>query len=660
MIKSRLLLVFLVILVFFTGLVIKLVDIQVIKKDELKYFALRQHLKEETVLAARGLIYDRNDILLAYNRNDYSLFIDKRQTTKSSREKIAETFGKLFSRNKSYYMGLLKENKNIICLEKKAPGEKTLYLQSYKEPGFFYVPNPTRIYQYGNLAAHLLGYVDADFEGRNGIEQYWNKSLKGIEGRRIIERNGLGDITSIADDETKAAIPGNSIVLTINKNIQNILEEELREGLSLYGGTSASGIIVDPDNGEILALANIQDYDPNNYSKYSNDIRRNRIVTDTYEPGSTFKSFSIAALIDKKLCSLNEKVFVENGKYKFNGVYIRDTHKHEWLTAKEIIEQSSNIGISKLIQRIDNETFYKYLRGFGFGSYTSVDLPSESKGRLKMPAGWNKLTKTFISYGYEVSVTPLQLAMAYSALLNGGILYQPQLVKKEISPSGVILYESSPKEVRQIISAATSDKIRELLKGVVKNGSGKNAFSNLVETGGKTGTSQKLVNGNYSSKEYNSSFAGFFPADNPKAVCVILVNSPSVGRYGGLVAAPIFKNIAEKVVVSDPVEFQPPANIKEVKDEIKIIYAADSKKENNNQEVKSFKSSEENSRVMPDLRNYTVRDAIQVLSKLGIKYKIKGTGNIVQQSIMPGEKLRKNISCELICNVTNPNKAVVY
>jgi cell division protein FtsI (penicillin-binding protein 3) len=657
MIKSRLLFILLVVFVFFTGVIIKLVDIQIIKSEELKYFAQRQHLKEETIMPERGLIYDRNEILLTYNRNDYSIFIDKRQTTKNSRDEIASELAKLFGRTKSYYTGLMNSSKNIVYLEKKAPGEKALYLHNKKEAGIFLELNPSRIYQYQNAASHLLGYVDTDFEGRNGIEQYWNKTLKGIEGKRIVEKNGFGEITNVIERETRPAITGNSIVLTINKNIQAVLEEELKAGLKTYGGTSASAIIVDPATGEILAMANIPDFDPNNFSRYSDEVRRNRIVTDTYEPGSTFKSVSLAALIDRNLVRLNESIYLENGTYRYNNVNIRDSKKHESLTVKGIFEQSSNIGFAKLIQRIDNESYYKYLRGFGFGSPLSVELPSESKGRLKMPAEWGKLSKAFISYGYEIAVTPVQLAMAYSALVNGGILYQPRLIKKEITPAGVVLYESSPKEVRRVISEKTSGVMVDLMRGVVENGTGKNAKSDMVALGGKTGTSQKLINGSYSKEEYNSSFAGFFPADNPKAVCVVLVNSPSVGRYGGLVAAPIFKNIAERTVAMNPSEFQPPRNIEEVKENIKVIYAKDNEEVNETPAAAKFTGK---TGVMPDLRNYTVREAIQVLNQIGVKYKLKGTGKVLTQSIMPGEKISGNSLCELTCGENNSRTAVVY
>jgi cell division protein FtsI (penicillin-binding protein 3) len=659
MIKSRLLLIILVIFVFFIGLIIKLIDIQIVKREELKYFALRQHLKEETILPDRGLIYDRNNILLAYNRNDYSLYIDKDQM-KESKAKVAEEFSKLFGKKKSYYLELLNSSKKVVCLEKKASGEKALYLQSNKKSGIFAVNNPSRVYQYQNLGSHLLGYVDADFEGRNGIEQFWNKSLKGVEGKRIIERNGLGDITAVAENETQPAVPGNSIVLTINKNIQAILEEELNEGLKTYGGTSASGIIVDPFTGEILALANAGDYDPNNYNKYSDESRRNKAVTDTYEPGSTFKGISFASLIDQKLVKLNENIFVENGKYKFNNVYIHDSHKEDWLTVRGVFEQSSNIGIAKLIQRIDDETYYKYLRGFGFGTGTSLELPSESKGKLKNPAQWNKLTKTFISYGYEISITPIQLAMAYCALINGGTLYQPRLIKKELSPTGVVLYESLPREIRKVISSETSSVMRDLLAGAVKNGSGKYAKSDVVSIGGKTGTSQKLINGKYSKQEYNTSFAGFFPLENPKAVCVILVNSPSVGRYGGLVAAPIFKKIAEKTVISLPLEYQPPKNIDEVKDEVKFIYAKNDQESEKQETINSSLQVKPINGKMPDLTGVTVREAVQILSRIGIRHKIKGSGRIVQQSILPGEPVNNKSFCEIICDEKSNTKAVVY
>ena len=317
-----------------------------------------------------------------------------------------------------------------------------------------------------------------------------------------------------------------------------------------------------------------------------------------------------------------------------------------------ILEQSSNIGVAKLVQRIDDEKYFKYLRGFGFGNSTSLTLPGETAGRLRKPNEWSKVSKTYLSFGYEISVTPVQIAAGYCALINGGVLYEPQLVQRQISKDGNLVYEFSPKEIRRVISSETSDIMRDLLGGVVKNGTGKKAASELISIGGKTGTSQKLVDGRYSKEHYNSSFVGFFPVENPQVVCLILLNSPDLGKYGGLVAAPIFKNVAERIVQTDYEKYQQYMNPDLMKN---LKFAGDNsgaEYQNKTQikpiSVKEVKLSSNNK--MPDLINCQVKDAIYALTKLGIKYKIKGTGVITSQSISPGEKLKGNEVCLIECS----------
>ena len=238
-------------------------------------------------------------------------------------------------------------------------------------------------------------------------------------------------------------LSGSDIYLTINKSYQIILEEELKKGLDQFGGTSATGILMDPNTGEILALANKEDYDPNAYWKVNDTVRRNKALTDMYEPGSTFKSISMSALLDMNLCRPDEQVFAENGSFVFKGSPIKDAHKVGWTTVKGVIEQSSNIGMVKLIQRIKGEDFYKYMRGFGFGNVTSVKLPAEGKGSLDNPSVWTEIKKATMSYGYSVMVTPLQMVTAYSALVNGGNLFEPQLVRKQMEKGGKVVFESS-------------------------------------------------------------------------------------------------------------------------------------------------------------------------------------------------------------------------
>lgn len=661
MINSRALLIVVSMLLFFAALVIKLVDIQIVKSEELKYFARKQQVGVENIPADRGLVYDRNNVLLEYNRHDISFYADLRMVSPKVKDEIAEKFSLVFGKSKTHYLNLLKGTGKTICLEKKASSEKAIQLIGYKKTGLFYRQDPTRVYHYNSLASHVLGYVNTEYNGLTGVAQSFNEILRGEEGVRFIERNAIGQLVTVEDKETKPAIPGNNLYLTIDKGYQSILEEELKNGLNEYGGSSAIGIIMDPHTGEILALANANDFNPNEYWKFNDDVRRNKALTDTYEPGSTFKVITLASLLDQKLCSLHESVYVENGSYRFKNVNIKDTHPYNHLSTTQVFEYSSNIGFAKLVQRIDDETYYKYLRGFGFGYNTSVQLPGEASGLLRKPDKWSSLSKTYLSFGYEISVTPIQLITAFSSIINGGVLYQPQIIKRQERYDGSVVHEVRPKEIRKVISSSTSELMRRLLSGVVKNGTGKKAGSELIEIGGKTGTSQKLIDGKYSRARYNSSFIGFFPVENPKVAMLILVNSPDLGKYGGLVAAPMFKKVAERIVSSNIQDFDNSVPEEKV---LQLKYASAIKQKDSSYDnlrsigVKEAVLNSDNK--MPDLSNVTVRDAITILSQLGISYKVNGSGIILSQSIAPGQKLLGNEVCVLNCSELTVRGASVY
>ncbi len=663
--NSRVLIVLVFIFLFFTAIIIKLFDIQIVKSEELKYYAQRQQTKMEKIEADRGLIYDRDNTLLVYNRDDISFYLDLRMVSGSGKIKIAQKFSSVFGKSIKYYLDLMKGPSKTICIEKKAPGEEALLLKNFKITGLFYREDPTRIYQYDKLASHILGYVNNEFTGVNGIEKSFNNILHGNEGKMLVERNAIGDMITIAEEETRPAVAGDNIYLTINKAYQAILEDELKNGLETYGGLSATGIIMNPNNGEILALANIKDYDPENYWRFNDSDRKNKAVTDSYEPGSTFKSITMAALLDQRLCRLDETINVENGSYRYKNVLISDTHKHQYLTVMGVMEQSSNVGISKLVRRINDEEYYKYVRAFGFGNFTGINLPGETDGFLKKPKDWNDLTKPFMSFGYELMVSPIQLISAYCALINGGILYKPLIVRKETDAKGTIIFEDSPKEVRRVITEETSKRMREILFNVVENGTGKNAEIENIKIGGKTGTAQRLENGKYSKSDYNSSFIGFFPSDSPEVICLILVNAPKVGRYGGSVAAPIFKNTISRMIKADPGLIQSPSE----KPEIQIASVEESNDKSfsriipakgtvNIQQVNANNAVSLNS--MPDLTDYSLRDAIFVLTKLGIRYTIRGSGKVLSQSISPGEKIHRGLMCTLNCKETSINGTEIY
>lgn len=656
--NNRTLVIVLFVFAVFIGLVFKLADIQVLNSEELSYYADKQHVKTELIKADRGLIYDRNNILLVYNHSDVSFYVDLRMTSKKEKELIASKFSKVLGKSIKYYLELMNKTGKNICLEKKVSAEESLLLKELNYPGLYWKEDPTRVYHYENLASHILGYMSSDNSGVSGIDKFFNDFLSGVDGSRIIERDAIGKVISIDEENNIPPSPGFNLVLTIDKTYQTILEEELQNGLQEFGGTSAVGIIMDPNNGDLLALANINDYNPNEFWKYSDEERRNKALTDSYEPGSTFKPITLAALLDQNIVSETENIFCENGKYKFKGVRIIDTHPNGMLKVKEIIEKSSNIGMTKLSQKIDNESFYKYLRGFGFGNVTSIQLPGEVKGSLKKPDTWSALTKAFLSFGYEISVTPIQMITAYCSLVNGGVLYQPQIVKKIYERNGDKIVENKPELIRRVISKKTSEKIKSILKCAVEFGTGKNALLEQVNVGGKTGTSQKLVDGNYSKSEYNASFIGFLPVENPSIVIYILVNSPVKAKFGSAVAAPIFKKVAERIYAYDLNHFETPINNVIPAENIRNV-----KNNNSSAETEFIFSNNiesESTTLMPDLTSLSLRDALAIINKIGIKNKVYGSGVVVSQSIKPGVRIKSGSICTIDCKEVEIKGTTVY
>lgn len=666
MINYRALIVFGVVLLFFVALVVRLYSIQIINNEFYSLIAQKQQNKPQVAKAERGLIKDRNGEILSFTRDNISFYADTRMMDEKKIKQISRVFAEIFGRKEKYYKELIENGIGNVCLERKVSMEKAIKLKNIYMDGLFYVEDFTRVYPYNNLASHILGYVNWEFNGVDGIEKVLNKELSGIDGYYVFQRDVLGKIISLDEKKSKAPVPGYNIVLTINKIYQSILQEELLNGLKKYEGESAVGIIMNPNTGEILALANIPDYDPNNYSQYSDDARRNRAITDTYEPGSTIKSLVLSILFDQNLVNENEVINTENGKYIFKNVRIVDSHPFSSLTVKQILEQSSNVGMSKLSTRIPDDILYKYLRDYGFGNYTSIELPGEVDGKLKIPASFTPYTKAFMSFGYELAVTPLQMITAYSALINGGILLKPYVVKSIVNDKDSIIKESKPTVIRRVISKNTSDKMRKLLLGVVENGTAKAAQLDNVLVGGKTGTSQKLIEGSYTSSKHNSSFVGFLPADNPQIICLILVNSPKVGKYGGLVAAPIFKNVMKRILDVD-------LNLAPVRRKINrsnnLMDVLMTEHDSNRKNTKIFmnlpeketinykpkKNYTEDKNVMPNLVNYSMRDAFTILNEIGVKFKIIGTGKIISQSIEPGTPLTSNLVCYLKCAPVKKN-----
>jgi cell division protein FtsI (penicillin-binding protein 3) len=661
MINSRALVISGILFAALLILLLKLFTIQIAKHEYYTRVAETQQYKPQIVKAERGLIKDANGEVLSYTFDDVSFFVDKRMMNENKVDSIASVFSREIGKPKSYYINLIKDGNKTVCLENKVPMEQAIKLKKLVLDGLTYQEDFSRVYPYGSSASHILGYVDKEGTGVEGIEKLFNTDLTGNDGYYVFERDVLGRILSTDDKMSKAPQTGNTINLTISKNYQKILEEEIANGIQKFGGESAVGIIMNPNSGEILALANFPDFDPANYNLFDANNRRNRAITDTYEPGSTMKAVTMSILLDNNLVNEGEVINTENGSYKYKSVPILDSHKFSVLTVREILEQSSNIGMSKLIERVGDDVFYRYLRDFGFSNKTLVDLPSEAEGTMKLPKNFSGISKAFMSFGYEVAVTPLQMVSAFCALVNGGSLYQPYITKSVTDHYGNVVSENQPTKIRTVIKQSTSNEIKNMLVGVVEQGSGTAAQLPDVLVGGKTGTSQKLVNNSYTSAKHNSSFIGFFPAENPKIVIYVLINSPSVGQYGGLVAAPVFHEIAKKIIESD-VSLVPNKKKIERKNNLMNQLIADMKNSSkrNSSPSRSYLNVAEKKTIvsnrkflkrttMPNLANQSMRDAIAQLNEMGLQYKVAGIGKVVWQSIEPGATFSASTVCSLKC-----------
>ncbi len=670
MINSRALILTVFIFITYIVLGASLFFIQISDHNKYKSQADKQQNKIYTIKAERGTIKDRNGEILAYTRQDNSLFADCRMlnTKRNKRKKIklSKKLSEIFGKPASYYKNKISKGKGNICLERKISQEKVYLLKNFVVDGFYKVQDFTRLYPYKSLAGHVLGAVNKQSVGIGGIEKEYNKYLTGKNGYILIENDVIGRKVTVDYDHSENPVPGNDVILTLNKVYQKILTEELSKGIKKYKGKSGIGIIINPNTGELLALTSIPEYDPGKYNKYGSSVRRNRFVTDTYEPGSTMKSIVMAILLEKHLVRPTEIINTENGKFRLKGAWIRDTHKFKKLTVSEILEHSSNVGIVKLSERINSRDFYKGLRDFGFGNITEVDLPGETAGLLKKPYSYSAISKAFISHGYEVSVTPMQMVTAYSALVNGGYLLKPFVVKKIIDRQGNVIKKGGKEVIRRVIGDKTSGEIKKMLLGVVENGTGVKAQLPDVYVGGKTGTSQKLINGKYSNKYYNSSFIGFLPVKNPKLLCFVLVDSPEIGRYGGQVAAPIFRETMRKILEYDDNLINEKNKIIRNQNSIAEEILSNKKHEKigalTTSDLGKYKEGSKtktmsNRFTMPSLKNKSLREAISILTNLGIEFEIKGEGKVRNQSIKPGTRITNGMICKIICNSKNSVKS---
>lgn len=482
----------------------------------------------------RGFIVDRNGERLALSLETYSVYA--RPSEVEQKKDTAKQLAATLEKNYEDILKLLNRKKSFVWIQRQVDLKYAKNLEEIKIRGIYLEKEYKRYYPENSLFSHTIGFSGVDNKGLEGIEYFFDDILlpKRIDNKKI---------------DYPAQRRGYTIVLTIDKYIQEIVEEEIEKALIQTGANLITVIVMNPSTGEIIAMANKPDYDLNNFGKYPEATIRNKVITDSMEPGSTFKIFIGAILIDLGLVRENS-FFLCKGSIDVEGITIRDTGVHGRVNFRQVLEKSCNVGMIKSVKNIDKITLYEKLRSFGFGTPTGINLPGEARGLLRIPKKWSGLSKYAIAIGQEISATPLQLVTAASSLANKGILMQPRIVKHIENHDGTILKKYPPVKIRRIVKEETSELVLDILTGVLsENGTGYKAKIEGYDIGGKTGTAQiaDTQKGGYLEGEFYASFVGFVPVPNPEIVVLVTLDRPIGEVYGGQTAAPIFKNIVERI-----------------------------------------------------------------------------------------------------------------
>ncbi|HEY4485745.1 MAG TPA: penicillin-binding transpeptidase domain-containing protein, partial [Nitrospiria bacterium] len=445
----------------------------------------------------------------------------------------------------------LESEKGFVWIDRKVNPSVAERIRGLGIDGVDLLNESQRFYPKRFLLGHLLGFAGLDNRGLEGLELTYDKVLRGEKGWLVLERDALGRAVFPKGQSYFAPSRGKDIILTIDEGIQHIVETELDAVMGRTRAIGASVIVMDPRTGEILALAVRPDFNPNRISGQDPDQWRNRTVTDAYEPGSTIKIVTAAAALNEGVAKTDEVIYCEEGRMKVAGGIVRDHEKEGYLTFPQVIQRSSNIGTIKIAMRVGERSLYQYLRAFGFGEKSGIDIGGESAGTLRDPSGWSRRSLASISIGQEIAATPVQVVTAAAAVANGGWLVRPHLVSEIRNADGSVVKRFMPEVRRQAVSKETARQMMEILEGTVsKGGTGEQAAIAGYRVAGKTGTAQKIdpVTRRYSMQDSVSSFVGIVPADDPRIVVLVVIDQPEGFSWGSMVAAPVFREIAPPIL----------------------------------------------------------------------------------------------------------------
>ena len=533
--------------VFFTIIGAKAVYLQIFCGPWLSQKAANQYEESFKSSEKRGTIYDTNLKEMAVSVDVTSIAAHPGQIKNA--QAMAKSLAGILKIDSKELIKKLSSDKKFVWIKRRVTPKETEAVRNLKITGIDFIPEYNRFYPNKMLSAQTLGFTNIDDHGIEGIEFYYDAHLRGSTSKFTVLKDALGRGFD-AEKRRVSKFRGNNLILTIDSTIQYIAEKALEEAVTEFSAKSGMAIIMAPKTGAILAMAHFPFFNPNAFNGFDKKLWRNRILTDHFEPGSTMKIFSAAAAIESGNAFPNSIFFCENGAYKIGQEVVHDTRPYGWLSLQQIIKHSSNIGAVKVIEITGSESLYKTLRDFGFGSKTGIDCPGETSGSLSPFKQWAKIDAGTISFGQGISVSALQLASAASAIANEGLLMKPYIVQAITDQNGRLLKSFEPRTVRRVVSEKTARTLVRIMQTVItKGGTGVKAAIEGYSVCGKTGTAQKIdENGEYSDGKFISSFVGFAPAEKSEVAILVVIDEPQDQHYGSIVAAPVFRKIAHKIL----------------------------------------------------------------------------------------------------------------
>jgi len=609
-IRKRIAFLFFVFVGVIALLAVRFFWLQVVQGDELARKALDNRMRDVPVKAKRGILYDRNGRELAISVSTDSVYAVPAEIRKSKREReIAHKLASILDMDEEKIYDRITRKVGFVWIKRQVDFATSEKLRKLDFDGIGLSEESRRFYPKGKLASHVLGISGIDNTGLDGLDLYYDKLIGGTDGRIVIEHDAWGREIPEATHQYIPPTDGSDLVLTIDETIQYIVERELDKAVELRKPKAACAIVMDPKTGEILALASRPNFDPNNYNEYPAANRRNFAVNDAYEPGSTMKIVTASAAMEENVVRANDRFYcpgyVKVGK---ESISCAGGKSHGSMSFQEVVEHSCNVGFINIGLKLGLDKYYQYLKAFGFGQKTGIDIPGEARGILVPQSRAQQIDLATMSMGQANAVTPIQLVTAASAVANGGNLMKPHLLKQVLTADGKVKQNVEPTVVRRVISQETAKELCLILEGVVQNGSGQNAFIEGYRVAGKTGTAQKIKpGGGYMENEYVASFLGFAPADDPRLVCLVVIDAPQgYPYYGGWVAAPVFREI-----MADSLRY------------LKVPRTELPKKDS------ASKAEQPKSVSVPDVINLPIDDAVQTLRRSGLNAQIQGEGDLI-------------------------------